>query len=222
MTPKQRTRLMAYWWPAACRAQGWNSDDRALRLQVLSAAVKRPLETASDLDSTKDIDAVKAHLQALTDNLAAAIETGDPTIGEARRLRNVIMAETRPCLALYEKENTAHFIQTVIEGLIRWNITDRPTRVATLDDLDGKPIYRRTGPCHALKESPSQLHQAMMTLNARLHAKRKAAGHSIHDMKTLAGIKCDCSPCSKRRRAPVHNLEYAMAQTAPDPDNEPF
>ena len=191
---------MAYWWPAACRAQGWDKDDRDLRLRVLSDAVKRPLESASDLDNRGDIDDVKSHLQALTDNLAAAVETGDRTIGEARRLRHVILAEKIPCLALYE-ENSAGYLQTIITGLVRWNKTDRPTRPPTLDDLDAKPTFKRRPPVYELREGPSQLAQALMTINARLHAKRKAAGHTIHDMKVAAKVPCTCTRCARAAAA---------------------
>src|SRR4051812_2750334 len=64
MTTDQRTKLMAYWWPDAARAQGWDATDRVKRLEVFSAAVGRPLASASELNSTTDIDAVKAHLLA--------------------------------------------------------------------------------------------------------------------------------------------------------------
>lgn len=66
MTKPQRITLMADWWPAACTAQGWNPNDRARRLEVLSQAVGRPLNSANDLDRLTDIDAVKSHLLALS------------------------------------------------------------------------------------------------------------------------------------------------------------
>jgi hypothetical protein len=66
MTTDQRTKLMAYWWPDAARAQGWDKNDRAKRLEVLSQAIGRPLLSAADLNTTTDIDAVKAHLLALS------------------------------------------------------------------------------------------------------------------------------------------------------------
>ncbi len=65
MTKGQRITLMADWWPKACAAQHWNTNDRELRLQILSQAVHRELSSASDLNNTTDIDAVKAHLFAL-------------------------------------------------------------------------------------------------------------------------------------------------------------
>lgn len=219
MTTEQRTTLMGYWWPAAAAAQGWDKNDRAKRLAVLSQAVNRPLSSASDLDNRADIDAVKAHLKSLTSNLAATIETLDPTIGEARRIRHIVRAEILPCLSLYESDPQG-YLATIITDLIRWNKTDRPTRPPTLEDLDAKPILARKGPCHALRQSPSQLHQAMMTLNARLHSKRKAAGHTIHDMLTQAGVFCDCRKCEDARFAAE---EHAAGEVHEVPvENQPF
>jgi hypothetical protein len=136
----------------------------------------------------------------LTDDLPAAIETDDPTIGEARRIRNVITTQILPCLALYEP-STRDYLQTVISGLVRWYKTDRPIRPPTLDDLDARPIIgTRNG---RPQESPSQLHQALMTLSARLDAKRRAAKHTLHDMKILAKVPCHCRICMQPRPARV-------------------
>lgn len=194
MTKGQRITLMSDWWPAACRAQGWDKNDRDLRLRVLSEAVKRPIKSASDLDTREDIDAVKAYLGALTDNLDAAREVDDPTIGKARRLRSLILNQIVPCLSLYEP-NPMGYVQTVITGLARWNTTDYPTRPPTLDDLDAKPIISER------RQSPSQLDQAVMTLSARLNSKRKQAGDTIHDMRLRAGLECNCAQCARQRLA---------------------
>jgi hypothetical protein len=65
MTKPQRIKLMAELWPNACAAQHWSKDDREKRLDVLSAAVARPITSANDLNQTTDFDRVKAHLHAL-------------------------------------------------------------------------------------------------------------------------------------------------------------
>ncbi|SPE59998.1 hypothetical protein SBV1_3630010 [Verrucomicrobia bacterium] len=82
MTPTQRTALMGHWWPEACAAQGWDCHDRELRLRVLSDAVGRPLESASELDSGPDIDLVLRHFALLKDQVLT--ETADA--GSRRRL----------------------------------------------------------------------------------------------------------------------------------------
>jgi hypothetical protein len=90
MTTPQRITLMADWWPKACAAQGWNKNDKPKRLEVLSQAVGRKLVSANDLNNRADIDAVKAHLKMLADNVAATIETDHPDIGRRRRLQYTI------------------------------------------------------------------------------------------------------------------------------------
>lgn len=79
MTPNQRITLMADWWPKACAAQGWNKNDRAKRLEVLSQAVGRPLLSANQLHKKEDIDHVKEHLMKLADNLAGVMNAQDQT-----------------------------------------------------------------------------------------------------------------------------------------------
>jgi hypothetical protein len=84
MTTQQRISLMSTWWPDACHAQGWNPQDREKRLEVLSFAVGRQLQSANDLNSTTDVDAVKRHLGSLAENLTAIMDTA--TAGARRRL----------------------------------------------------------------------------------------------------------------------------------------
>lgn len=95
MTKTQRITLMADWWPAACRAQGWNSSDRDLRLRTLGEAVGRELESASDLNSTGDIDRVKAHLGGLANKLAPVIKHETPDEDDAVRWRWLVRQEIR-------------------------------------------------------------------------------------------------------------------------------
>lgn len=76
MTSDQRTKLMAYWWPDAARAQGWDPNSRQLRLHHLSQAVGRQLQSATELNTTTDIDAVKSYLLALSQpaNVTSQVE----------------------------------------------------------------------------------------------------------------------------------------------------
>ncbi len=75
MTYNQRISLFAERWPAACAAQGWDANDRAFRLDVISQAVGRRITSARQLNNTVDIDRVYAHLGMLATNVAATIET---------------------------------------------------------------------------------------------------------------------------------------------------
>ena len=209
MTKNQRIRLMGEWWPNACQAQGWPVNDREFRLKVFSNALEREITSANEINNTNEFDRIKAYLLAAADDLPGALETGDPSLGDARRFRNVIAKDILPCLALYENDAKA-YLQTVVSDLVGWNRGDRPTRPPTLDDLSANPIPRRDPPDFKHRMGASQLEQAMMTLNARLHTKRRAAGHSLHQMKTLAGVRCSCKECSKQRA-----LAAAHANTNP-------
>jgi len=100
MTTGQRIHLMADLWPAACREQGWNTEDRDLRLKVLSEALRRPLTSANEVGGNDEFDLVKSHLKTLANSLNGAMESIDPNIGRARRLRKKIIELVR-CLNLY-------------------------------------------------------------------------------------------------------------------------
>jgi hypothetical protein len=156
---------MAELWPRACRCQGWETKDRARRLRVLSQAVGRPISSANDLDATADYDAVKAHLGMLADNLAAAVETDHPELGQARRLRSVILGKVRELGAFHPNP------EALLAGLIR----DKFGNGWSLDSLTADPVIttdRRTG---RPRETVSQLDQVLYTVSRILSSKRKAA-----------------------------------------------
>lgn len=68
-----------------------------------------------------------------------------------------------------------------------------PRRVACSELLPGSVR------AEALRELDVRaLENLRSTLAARINALRKAAGHTIHEMTTLAGLKCDCAKCAKR------------------------
>jgi len=205
VTDAQRVTLMAEWWPNACAVQGWQSKDRELRLRVLSFAVSyafedqqqflellnseaeppRVLESASDLNGRGDIDAVKACLLMLADNLKGAGEVGRPDVGRARRLRAAIRAQVK-CIALYHL-NAEGLLAKIIRDKFKAGSRAMPL---TLDDLTAAPIG----------EKPSQLDQVIRRLGGILHNKktglRVRAGDSIHDMNLLAGVNCSCKRCA--------------------------
>jgi hypothetical protein len=52
-----------------------------------------------------------------------------------------------------------------------------------------------------------------MTLNARIHSKRREAGDTIHDMRTRAGLRCNCRRCTDARAR-----ELAALTTFPAPE----
>lgn len=210
-----KSQSQRFWreWSAACRYQGWKetlSADEidAKRKELLARCGFKSLTL---VDKTSGFDRVLAELRALQDDLQRTVETEDPTIGAARRFRAVILQEIIPCLALYEDDANV-YLTTVISGLVRWNKTDRPERDPTLEDLDAKPTFKKSA-SGQWREGPSKLEQAMMTLNARLHTKRRDAGDTIHDMKLRAGVACDCKICSQ---------PHLVEELAPDLEHQPF
>ncbi len=87
MTPTQRKSFFIQRWPAACQAQGWNPQDRDLRLRIVGQALGREVLSLNDLDNKGDVDRLFAHLGMLCDDVRATIETDRPDLGAARRLR---------------------------------------------------------------------------------------------------------------------------------------
>ena len=237
MTKAQRITLNADWWPAACRAQGWKTSDREFRILVCSWCVsldnptliqlldairsegepRRCLNSTSELNNTDDIDRVKSCLGMLASNLDSTKEVGHPEIGRARRIRDTIRDQLK-CLALYHP-NPQGFVAEIIKDKFRRGSRHEPL---TLDDLTDAPIvFTRDG---VTREIPSQLDQVMMRLADALngqpnkrHPNRKPgfriqAEHTLHDMKTLAGVYCDCVDCCKRRAMNARPAVPAMVQ----------
>jgi hypothetical protein len=174
MTKSQRITLMAEWWPAACAAQGW-TDTREKRLEVLSAAVGRSLQTANDLDSTGDIDRVKAHLARLADKLGPMLKHETPGEDRAVRLRFAIGEQLR-CLGVYHPAPEA-YLAVILRD--KFGVSD-------LGSLDAAPVVDwRSG---TRREGPSELDQVVMTLARAIQSKRKASGHTIKEMKQKASM----------------------------------
>lgn len=149
MTSKQRMSILLHRWPAACRTQKWNPNDRPLRLRVISEAVGREISSMSELNNDTDIDRVYAHLGQLSDDLRRTAETipGNDS-GYRRRLLWLIRKHARTLGG-----------EPYVVALAR----DRFHLAAGFSSLEDL--------------STDQLHQLMMTLNARAfkHARQNAS-----------------------------------------------
>lgn len=200
-----KEQVNKFWslWAQACRKQGWTREAGMTAAEI--DAKRKELIARCGFDSLTKVDRldgftkVKNELLLLVSdntNLKAAAEAGNPELNQARVLKHKIMNELMPCLALYE-EDVAGYLTSVMEDKNRWWKIERPACDITLEDLDAKPIFRWVK--GERKEFPSTLEQLMMTLNARVNSKRKAAGHSGHEMKMLARVFCDCARCEKAR-----------------------
>ena len=162
MTDKQRITLMADWWPRACQNQGWDDGVRALRLEVLSEAVGRPLGSASELDSGRDIDRVKAHLGWLSDDVGRTREKGDDEPGDRRRY-----------LWLIRKHSAA-----VYEDAQLWKLLgDRFGLTRTLDAIADL--------------STEDLWELMITLDARRRTGRRQGVSGRHAKSKQAAEECE-------------------------------
>lgn len=205
-----KDQVNKFWsmWAQACRKQGWTRE-AGMAAAEIDAKRKEFLArcgfvSLTKVDRMEGFTKVKNELLLLISdhtNLKAAAEAENPLLNKARVWRHVIVNELTPCLALYE-EDVAGYITEIMADKNRWWKIDRPACEITLEDLDAKPIFRRVNGQSGqweLKEFPSTLEQLMMTINARLQVKRRAARHSIHDMKIAAGVECSCADCSKVR-----------------------
>ena len=220
MTHNQRVKLQSFWWPQACRAQGWKSSDRALRLRVCSWCVSlanpslpsllrainssdfpsRILMSTSDLDSRGDIDAVKSCLLMLSDDLKTAAEVGHPEYGSARRKRDVIRSSVK-CLGMFE-EHPRRYLASVVRDMFNGG-----REGLTIRDLTDDPVIRTNG-----SEGPSELERLVMRMAQVVNQKRNEnvlvarfarlqenEPLSIHRMKLAVGVFCDCASCCRKR-----------------------
>ena len=204
-------QVKTFWsmWAKACRKQNWTrqagmsaADIDEKRKELLARCGFKSLTLVDRLDGFTKVKNELLILISDNTDLKAAEETENPLLNQSRVFRHKIMNELTPCLALYVEDVPA-YITSIMEDKNRWWKIDRPACEITLEDLDAKPIIRRvknkTSGQWEPKEFPSTLEQLMMTINARVHEKRRAARHTIHDMKIAAGVECDCAPCCRAR-----------------------
>jgi len=190
-------------WYGACKAKGWDPQDKELRLRVLSQIVGHPLASSSDIERITEFTKVKNELLIMQGvSLQAGIEGSDTTANDARVLRNQILTEIIPCLELYVSDIRGYLTEIMADKNRWWKI-DRPVRDITVMDLDARPIIRPDKQTGEPRQFPSQLKQLQFTLSARLNEKRKKAGHTIHQMRLAAGLQCYCTKCVRRRPVSV-------------------
>lgn len=220
-----KKQLSSFWqlWSQACRAMRWTA---AAGMTAEEIDTKRKVFLLGcGFDSLKDVDQldgftkVKNELIVLMGtSLKAGQEACDPTLNQARVLRNQILTEIIPCLEVYRGEKLRDDLTKVMEDKNRWWKIDRPVREMTLMDLDAKPIFRKDRASGELRDFGSQLHQMQWTLSRWLNTLRNAAGDSIHEMRMKASVPCTCAICRGRRAAAtVGDDELVAGIAAADP-----
>lgn len=194
ITKAQRWKVLELW-TQACKANGWRASDRELRLSTIGGILGRKISTLDEVGRLDECTKVMAELGSMTGvDLRSAQEAVEPDRNHKRNWRWLIRQELLPCLALYPSEanpdrpmgmdGAKGFLATVLEGKTRYRKTDRPESAASLNDFDERTVQ-----------------QIFWTISARLNDKRKAAGHSGHEMCTLAGVRCKCAACRRKAKS---------------------
>lgn len=213
-----------YWWNRACKAQGWHklssTQREDLRRRVHAEVFGSPV-SAKEIDSTSGYGRIKARFQALADIVRGAVESDRPQDDEQRRQLWVIRERILPCLALYVEDAAAY-----VREILRWRFK-LTAGINTIEDLSAVSAPRMV---NGRPVNQSEIEMLRDTLNGRLHAFRRKAKHTLHDMCLAAGIECNCAPCKLLRArqiklrstpapAPVQELV-----TEPEPElvDQPF
>lgn len=174
MTPKQKSLYWREW--AAVRAAKPDADRHDLHHQALGQP------KSSKEFSNADLDKVLAVFRSISDptNLAAQLKAQN---GRRHRLEHRL-AELTQCLGLYVEDPAGYVAKMITD---RWGAPLGGTMGP--DDLSDQPTVRKNRVTEELEEGPSQLHQLVITLWARIRALARAQGHSVPDIFQLAGIR---------------------------------
>lgn len=194
MTSAQQT---AYWrlWSMACKSQGWTKENGMAKDAIESkrheCLAECGFESSRDIDSGAGFSRWKALCERLAGKLSGAVaEVRQSTPADRRRW--VLENEMIPCIAYYAPENTRDpllYARNYVASIIR----------ATIGTIDLGAGQFATPTLEQLDES--ELTRLMATLNARLGAKRRGLGHTIHDMLVGAGCRCKCAACKPVAKA---------------------
>ncbi len=195
ITKAQRWKILELW-TKVCKDRGWKTSDRALRLATIGKFIGRDLATLDDIGRLDECTKVMAELEAMLGvSLRAAQESIDPSRNRKRNWKWLIANEALPCLAIYPLEapmgdvGAYQYLVKVMTDKSRYRKTDRPDSEPTLEDFDARTVE-----------------QIYWTLNARLNDKRKAAGHTGHDMCVAASVRCKCAKCRRAQEGKVTGL----------------
>ena len=96
ITDEQRVSIMVLW-GKVCKDRGWKSSDKAFRLAKFSELIGRPLKSTNDVERLDECTKLMAELKCLLGvSVQAGQEATNPTLNQARVLRNQIITETHP------------------------------------------------------------------------------------------------------------------------------
>jgi hypothetical protein len=225
VTRPQVIDLKSRLWPAACAARGWDVKDRDWQMQMLSEIIGRRIESSTEIEKLDEFTQVKAQLEAWANgtNLKRVVRT----LNNPRRvLETKIMIEQVKLLSVVmTAARRASDVQADIESAQTYVATLMARRFRTQDisQISDRPDPTRT-------DEKSDLELLRDTLDARIGALRNervaaTAGLSVeayerltiagqrrisfesgwnwHDVKTAAGVECDCRTICQGTRAPA-------------------
>lgn len=159
--------------------------------------------------SNHDLDRVLAVFRTIS--RPASMTSQIRQLGQRRTRMEYKISEHIRCLGLYVPNAAAYALQILRERF----------HVGSIEELGDSPIIRRTAT--GVIEGNAPLLQYLMTLAARVNAVRKKAGDTLHEMKTKAGVECDCAACIRLApQAPDTLPDDAMVSVGPVTEEAPF
>ena len=191
MTPRQRALYFREWSRvrAACKAAALPMPDRhELHRRALGQ------DKSSKDFNNDDLDAVLGVFRAISQPASLGSQLRQQRQPRARQEMSI--EQILRCLALYVDDVDAYVASLCL------------ARFHTIDWRELSDVKRphKTNP-HA---ASSPLDQFRWTLSGRLNGAdgfRAQAGHSLHEMKTLAGVPCTCKACGNTQYA-IRNTQY--------------
>lgn len=177
MTPKQESLYWREWGfvTAYCRVNRQPFPDRHMLHEKALGRDKSHKEF-----SNEDFDQVLGVFRAIS--RPASVDSQLRQMDQPKiRLLHKIDHELIPCLKLYISHPVEYVLNICLDKF--WVQDWR-----SLSEVRHHP------------DRPSQLEQLIMTLSRALNGKRgfrAKAGHSIHEMRTAAGLSCTCKLCYK-------------------------
>lgn len=201
MTSAQRARFFGDWWPRIAARRGVQVNDRAARHAFYAEA-----GLTGDINTTTGFDALKARCLAILDdaNIDAQVAVQEQPLKRLHwKIRDVLK-----CLAIYPLSAPMGLdgARAYAREIIRDKVNHGSWRnVSDIEDLSDQPrTYADSDNCLIEIPHSSQIGQLRITLWARVQVLRNAAAHTLHDMKQLAGVQCDCKPCKERAALQQH------------------
>jgi len=193
MTPKQRSYYWSLW--SQVRSTWPDADRHELHVQALGKDVSSSALTNAQLDL------VIAEFQAIIDpsNLEAQLRQLNQV---RKRLTWKVAMEQTSLLAVLLGE-PARPDRQAAQAYIRAVCRDK----FGTEDFAGLSVEHRVR--GASGHEKSDLETLRDTLDSRINGLRGERDLTIHQLRTLAGLKCTCSQCARRTRGRQQALYHA-------------